>query len=224
MYSKSGRKGRSTKMTTVSRSQALNARRNWMVPQVERGYSGAWGTTGELKAIDTSLLTTDVSTTEIITCINACSQGTDIGTRIGREIKMKSVQVKGAFYPNGANAGDLAFWAIVYDRQTNAAAPAWTDVYTDDGIYPEFRNLNNRKRFKVLGSGYIPLPKAGADVVRTPFEFYRKLNHPVEFNAVNGGAVADIQTGGLFWMLRGATAAGADDYAFQASARVRYSD
>lgn len=204
----------SAEMTEKSR----RARAGWMRTAVQRAALG------ELKKIDTVLLNTNVSTTASITLINGCARGDDSDDRIGREIQMKSVQVRGDFYPNGTNAGDLVFWAVVYDRQTNAAAPVWTDVYTSDGIYPQLRNLDNRKRFKVLGSGYIQLPKAGAEYPYTPFEFYRKLNHPVEFNSENNGNVGDITTGSLFWFVRATTVAGDNDYTLQAYSRVRYSD
>lgn len=218
--SKSGRQTASAALSRVSRSQALAARRNWMVVT-----SGTWGAQGELKAIDTDLSSDAVcSNGALIACINPCSQGTDIGTRVGRQITMKSVQIRGEFLPNGTNPGDLVFWAVVYDRQTNTAAPGWADVYTTSALQPQLRNLDNRKRFKVLGSGYIALPKAGADLKFTPFEFYRKLNHPVEFNATNGGTVLDIVSGGLFFLIRGASASGDDDYSIQAASRVRYSD
>lgn len=137
---------------------------------------------------------------------------------------MRSVQIRGYLYPNGAAVGQVVFWSVVYDRQTNAAAPTWADVYTSDDIEPNLRNLNNRKRFKILGSGYIPMPKAGADVARVPIEFYRKLKHPVEYNSTNGGTVADITTGGLFFMIRADVALGADDESIAAWSRVRFAD
>lgn len=179
---------------------------------------------GELKVLDTVLDTTDVSTTSIITCIDTCQVGSDVDDRVGREILLKSVQVRGVLFANGANPGGTVFWAIVYDRQTNAAAPVWTDVYTTNSYYPALRNLDNRKRFKIIGSGYIAVPKAGADIPSVPFEFYRKLRHSVEYNSTNGGTVADIQTGGLFFMIRANAALGADDYTLVATSRVRFTD
>lgn len=210
-------------MTKSSRARFFEASRD-VIPQVVRGYPGAWGTTGELKSIDVDLSSTDVSTTEQVVCLNPCTQGSDIGNRVGREILMRSVQIRGVFNTMAASVGDVAFWALVYDRQTNAAAPAWTDVYTTDDWYPNLRNLNNRKRFKILGSGYISLPKVGADNPYVPFEFYRKLKHPVEFNATNGGTVADITTGGLFWLVRATVVAAGDDSQFRGSSRVRFAD
>lgn len=206
-------------MSTAMAERNRRARQGWM-----RMQSAGWGSKGELKSIDTDLSSADVSTTEIITCINACSQGSDIGNRVGREILMTSVQVSGTMKTNGASTGDIIWWAIVYDRQVNAAAPVWTDIYTTDASVPNLRNLNNRKRFKVLGSGMIALTKVGSDNPYGVFQFYRKLKHPTEFNATNGGTVADITTGGLFWLIRGSTAQGADDATFSGSARVRFSD
>jgi len=216
--------GKARKYTSSKMSTRKIARQFIVTPQIPSGYPGSWGTAGELKAIDTALSSTAINTTEIITCINPCAQGSDIGQRVGREIIMKSVQLSGVFYPGGASVGDVITWSLVYDRQTNAAAPVWTDVYTQDSTNPLFRNLNNRKRFKVLGSGMLAVPKVDADVINTPFNFYRKLKHPVEFNATNGGTVADITTGGLFFMIRGRAAPGADDYDCSLYARVRFSD
>jgi len=225
MYSKSGRKGRSNKMSAGSRSQALATRRTYDIPaQIERGYPSMWGALGELKAVDTTM-SEDVSTSEIVRVMNACSQGTDIGTRVGRQITMKSVQIRGHIKANNANPGDLVFWAVVYDRQSNGAYPNMSDVYTTDSLVPNFRNLNNRKRFKVLGSGYIKIPTATSlegNIV--PFEFYRKLNHPTEYNATNGGTIADITTGSLLFMQRGYHVAGADDSSIVVYSRVRFSD
>lgn len=199
--------------------RSRRARAGWMQVAIQRAALG------ELKMIDTDLTNAGVSTTATITCLNACQVGTDITNRIGREILMTSVQLRGFFNPSGANTGDIVFWAIVYDRQSNAAAPVWTDVYMTDSIFPETRNLNNRKRFKVLGSGYITVPSATSiDAKYIPFEFYRKLKHPVEYNATNGGTVADIVTGGLFWMVRGITVLGANDVNCSIGGRVRFSD
>lgn len=180
---------------------------------------------GEMKVIDTNLSSADISSTAIITCINACARGDDINDRIGRECTMKSVQIRGYFQALGACPGDIVFWSVVYDRQSNGAAPGWTDVYTTAAEQPNLRNLDNRKRFKVLGSGYLVVNAATSlDGLQTPIEFYRKLNHPIEFNSLNNGDVGDISTGGLFWMVRAGQAQGANDTGFYGSVRVRYTD
>lgn len=137
---------------------------------------------------------------------------------------MVSVQVRGYYKPNGTNAGDVVFWSLVYDRQTNGVVPAWTDVYTLDSISHQIRNLDNRKRFTILGSGYIPIPKAGADIPIIPFEYFKRIEFMTEYNATNGGTVADITTGGLFWMHRGGSAAGDNDVTADLAARLKYTD
>lgn len=205
----------STRLAQRGRAQALSSRRSYTV-----GYGGI----GEVKALDTDLSTADVCSTEVITCINVCSQGTSLGTRVGREIQMLSVQIKGYFYPTGAHAGGMVFWSLVYDRQSNGAVPDWDDVYTTDAIQPQLRNLDGRKRFKVLGSGFIPTPKVGADYLCLPFEFFKKIKYPVTYNGANQGDVTDVMTGGLIWMCRGTIAQGADDCTLAASVRVRFTD
>lgn len=209
------------------RASSAITRRSRQMFRVEAmsGGTRGWGLKGELKAIDTDISNTAVATAESVICINKCTQGSDIGNRVGRQIMMKSVQIRGFMSTVGTNNGDLVFWAVVYDRQSNAAAPEWTDVYTTDAVYPQLRNLDNRKRFKVLGSGYEPMAAvATVDYRYKVVEFYRKLDLPVEFNATNGGTVADITTGGLFFMIRGSSAAGDNDVHLYASSRVRFSD
>lgn len=179
---------------------------------------------GEMKYIDTTLDSAAVSTTEIIQCINACQVGTTVSTRIGRQITLRSVELQGYFTATGANTGDMVRWAVVYDRQTNAAAPTWTDVFKNDVVTHAVRNHDNKRRFKVLAKQVVPIPKAGADNPVVPLEYYRKLRHPTEYNSTNGGTVADITTGGLFFMVRAMAAAGADDVALYGIARVRYAD
>lgn len=179
--------------------------------------------TGEVKWIDTVLTTTDISTTEIISALNLIPNGSDVSERVGREAVMISVQVTGHFFTNGASAGDDVFWAVVYDRQTNGALPTWQDVYTTDAVVPNIRTHYNRKRFKVLGSGYIVVPKVGADIRHVPFNFYRKLKHPVEYSSA-AAIIDNVRSGSLIWMVRGTGAAGADDTSFSGSARVRFTD
>lgn len=196
--------------------------------QSRRRYQAAaraWGVGTELKAIDTDLSWDNVSTTDRLECINLCTAGADIGNRVGREITMRSVQLRGYIVGNGAAPAGLVFWAIVYDRQSNGAAPSWEDIYTADTLEPQFRNLDNRKRFKVLGSSYVQVPSTSSlETKQVPIEFYRKMRHPVEYNSTNGGTIADIQTGALWFMIRASEAVGDNDYSIEAWTRVRFTD
>lgn len=203
----------STKMAEKNR----RARRGWMA------VSRQLATIGELKWKDTDVSDTTIDTTEVFTLLNGMTKGTDVGNRVGRQITMRSVQFRGYFTAEDGDKGYSVFWAILYDKQPNAAAPVWTDVYTTDAVYPLLRNLDNRKRFKILTSGWAVIPKTGADWEQVPVDVYKKINLKTEYDSSDAGTVADITYGSLHFIMRGqANAATAP--ALYGSVRLRYSD
>lgn len=177
---------------------------------------------GELKWKDTDISDATINDTETLTLLNGMVGGVD-QLRIGRQITIRSIQLRGFFYSNASDKGEYVFWAVVYDKQPNAAAFTWVDVYTADAAYPLLRNLNNRKRFKILGQGTVVVPKTGADYMQIPLEWYKKVKLATEYNATNGGTIADITSGSLYFILRSG-ANGATFPALYASARIRYTD
>lgn len=185
--------------------------------------------TGEMKYFDTERATTAiaaVTTTWVAgtqcppttpAALNLCSPtvGAAINQRIGREIKVIKIKIKGRLIVptqaavSAADNGCLIRWLLVQDTQTNAAAMTGAQLLTDqvaaDTTINAFQNLNNFGRFKVLKEKYFYFenpnqtgdPTAG-DVVQGGFKRAFKCNynfkHPVSvrFNATNGGTVADI--------------------------------
>lgn len=161
----------------------------------------------EVKFIDTAISdSTTVSSTGVVALINGCTEGTDAINRIGRKIEMTSIQYNMVFQANlssmstsGIGEADVMKFAVVYDRQTNGAAPAWSDVYDQNtASYSPFahRNINNLDRFEVLAEEIINLSSGGPNGVC--FSRYIKTKHDVRFNTGNAGTSADIQTGGLY--------------------------
>jgi len=141
--------------------------------------------------------------------LNGLAQGTDSTTRIGRKISMKSIQGHYVFtsqlQASGLlPAGVLGGWVrllIVYDMQTNGATPTVADILqnaTSNALTSPL-NLNNRERFKVLVNKYRCIDPSNSQSAM--IRFYKRLNHDVIFNAGNAGTVADIQTGGIFFVL-----------------------
>ena len=55
-------------------------------------------------------------------------------------------------------------------------------------------------------------------------KWYRRLNHPVTFNAGDAGTVADITTGSLYFLVVGSEAAGATAGTVSGRVRVRFDD
>lgn len=187
---------------------------------------------GEFKSIDENVSAATLDTTGSVTLLNGCARGSDIDEREGREITMKSIQLRGLINAN-ANAAQNQ-WVrimIVYDRQTNGAEPAIADIVSP-GSLVGMRSLENRKRFKILMDRTITLNANydGASTVYTAsnnhhfIEYYRKLDHPVTFNSGSAGTVSDISTGSLYMVRMGTIASGTGAAAISFTSRVRYQD
>ena len=150
---------------------------------------------GEFKSVDT-LVTGDLNTTGTISLINGIARGDEINERNGREVVMRSVQLSmNAQSTDTTGIPQCCRILLVYDRQTNAAAPTFAQVLTATGASLPLapRNLENRRRFKILMDRKFTIGPQGATTAalgalskKMLSDFYRKLRHPVTFN--NGDA------------------------------------
>lgn len=181
---------------------------------------------GEFKAIDvtTGSMTADTSGTFYL--LNPCARGDDIAERVGRETIMRSIQIKGKTYGT-ASTGTLQIHRIIifYDRQSNGAAPAATDLLVSNDDL-SLKNLNNKKRFKILYDQRFTIESnvaANTGALHT-FDFYRKLRHPCSFNNGDNGNITDFISGSLYVYVLGTNAAGATAGATQIKSRIRFQD
>jgi len=180
---------------------------------------------GELKDItqlNTSLI--PLAATNVVTLLNGVAQGTAATQRLGRRIVMKSLLLKGTVTLAATSTGSSPLrFLVVYDTQTNATAPAATDVLlADNNISP--MNLSNSRRFKTLCDINIPCIGTGGPQ-SVSFDRYIKMNLPVEFNTGSAGTVGDIQTGSVYMLSSQAnsilTAAPSESSVYS---RIRFSD
>lgn len=101
-------------------------------------------------------------------------EGSGFYNRIGRRIRMKSLHIRGYISPGGGNAAavsqQMGRIMVLYDRQTNGAAPSIADILTNYDADGTARttpaalcglNLNNRDRFVVLRDHQVILPAIG---------------------------------------------------------------
>lgn len=178
----------------------------------------------EFKSIDILNSLAAADTTGTIGLLNGVTLGSDINNRIGRQVELRSIQLRVqsfSTFNTGIDQWNRAL--IVYDRQSNGASPAITDVLTAATINA-VRNLNNRKRFKILMDKTVYLNAAGETDSGTFYDFYRKLRHPVEFNAGNAGIVSDIQSGAIYLIAIGSATAGNTAGNILFSSRIRFTD
>lgn len=213
--------GQSARAMSVSRSRSRGAYR----PLYRIGGRLPFDSR-ELKDITTHNVVTVPAlgvNTAVLTLINGVAQGTTATTRNGRRIFMKSLMIRfSAIMANtsgGATAGRIM---VVYDKQSNATAPAATDILLADSII-SVNNLGNSKRFVTIWDKLIPcIGSAGPQSVLQAK--YKVLNLPVDFNIGSAGTIGDIQTGSLYIMIytNATITTAATNWAFDT--RVRFSD
>ena len=223
---------RSLLASRAARQARKSVKRSAAAPSVLRSGGFSFTSTGgkELNFVDTAFNQPNVSTTASITLLNGLAQGTTASTRIGRRIQMKSVEARMFVFSDTLTLGCVTRFALVLDKQANAAAPAFTDIY-DSASSIALRNISNKARFWVLwDSGLLPIignvttAGQGTDSSYKVMEFYKRINIPVQYNAGTAGTVGDIQTNALYFVAIGDTASGTADARLFGNIRVRYDD
>lgn len=179
---------------------------------------------GELKAVDVSIAASPCDTTGGVTLLNGLARGDDINQRNGREVLLKSIEIRlRNLVTAGTGTEQTHRVCIVYDRQSNGAAPTIADILSAPNVlYP--RNLENRRRFKILYDRAFTLNATGEPGGERFHKFYRRLAHPVTFNTGNAGTIADITMGSLYLITMGTNAPGATAGICTGRCRVRYED
>lgn len=204
-----------------------NAARNKTLAYIRTMGPYPSASAGEKKNIDavinSSSLAASSTTAQVVSCLNACLTGTTATTRNGRKIRLKSVLIKAEFYFLSPVQGNSPFrWLVVYDKQTNGANPAATDILTVDTIISPM-NLTNSERFKVLADMHDELSSVSDGVLS--MKRYIPLNLDTVFNTGTAGTVADIATGGLFLVVYANNlATSGTNYTGQIYTRVRFVD
>jgi len=178
---------------------------------------------GEFKAVDANGSSV-IDSTGALVLLNGLARGDEINERNGREVVMKSVQINfGVQCTITTGTDQYARVLLVYDRQSNGAAPAITDILVSNNT-TAVRNLENRRRFKILMDRRYTLNQASEAGSKISDSFYRRLRHPITFNSGDAGTVADITTGSLYLVTMGSNAAGATAGSCLYYSRVRFQD
>lgn len=247
----------------IRRTQStISSRRSMMAPRIARMPAVLTSRSGEIKALVVSNATgapggaaLACNSTGSIIPLNLISAGSSFFNRIGRKVEMKSLLLEINLNPVSAvrNCGaDTLRILVVYDRQTNGATPAITDILQDteqngtNTTAPTSNiNLNNRDRFQIIRDIRIMIPAMTTAATGVPTltfpsiyqgtndwkgghvrEFMKLSEMVTQFKADSAPAViGDIATGGLFLITFAGNAAGAEAVAAtQWNARLRYHD
>lgn len=200
----------------------------------------------ELKAYDVASAALDFISpgtgTSIAAPLNLPVNGAEIFQRVGRKIYMKSIQIKGWIYNKGTAIQDVGRILLVYDSQTNGAAPLIQNIINNmDGTYAtdglSMVNLNNRQRFQIIRDHQITLPAdtytAGVLTNGPSFNMTNAQAYCINwyiplkkletvYNQLNTGNVSDIVSGAL-WILC-VSEADSHHWTFTFNTRLRFYD
>lgn len=155
----------------------------------------------EWKSIETYMAGSAVAAGTLY-LLNGTTQGDNINQREGRQIYVQSIQSNfRAEWNSGAVTSPGTYRVILfYDKQSNGAAPAVSDLLdTSTALSCDaLRNLNNRKRFKILLDRRYALTPTGASNSAIVDSFYLKKFITTQYNAGTAGTVADISSNALY--------------------------
>jgi len=160
--------------------------------------------------------------------------------RVGRKITLKSLQIRGLLLPSDDTTADQQIrMLIVFDKQSNGAAPTWGDVIKSQNIsgttsstHMDMVNLDNRDRFEIIRDRTWSITKrdttatqafSGSPTTICVNEFIKLGDRQTVYNAGTAGTVGDIQSGSLYFFMisNNANASGTN---FDVAFRTRFID
>lgn len=193
-----GKKSRekSPKRKEIKKTQPVIIKR-----KKKTALGATWRDSIEKKNIDfdsNTFTIPNLTRTMSIACVNPVAQGSTGTEYVGRKLMMKSLNFRFEIYPDSTgNGGDGTFFRclLVYDRDTNGALPAITDIMTiDDQL--SYMNLDNTKRFVTI---YDKMKnwQSFAQNSSITFKGNIKLHHIMKFKGATA-SVTDITQGGIY--------------------------
>lgn len=140
--------------------------------------------------------------------LNPIQQTIDINGRVGREVLLKKATFRCMVKPTGTQI-EWARVLIVYDKQSNSAAPQITDVIRQlvdisgtviapslDSASLAFQNLDNKDRFKILAD--FKLSSVTGDIGNMYEERHVNLKGLNTTFSTSGTTAGSITSGGIF--------------------------
>ena len=185
-----------------AKKNTMNKKRKPLYNQpIARRYTGAekFDITSGVQAINKAGLGSGFAPL-IFPLLNGCAQGANTNQRTGREILMTSLTLRVSWTPAATvdpePLRELSCIRVLcfYDRQAAVTSPDITSIMDSDH-YLSFKRLSGQDRYIILVDEYLK-PDNGVDIFNQTGTMYRKLNLPVIFGDVGGGA-ADIVTGAI---------------------------
>lgn len=157
------------------------------------------------------------------TLLNHTAQGAGSLNRIGRKITMRSLYVRYScsLAPTSLGGSPLRI-LIVYDKQSNAIAPAITDILVAND-FNAVNNLNNSDRFITIADE-LTKPLSVGNNTSVAGTIYRKLGLDVIFKDTSANDITDITTGSVYAFIAQTSAVTVVTPAVLSFCRIRFTD
>lgn len=145
---------------------------------------------------------------------------------MGNRVTIKSLELRLAVgTTTTAAASQFVRFMVILDKQCNGANLTIGNVLSPASFYG-FRNLDYRKRFKVLLDKAFTLAVPGGDTNKRHFHIYMKFRRPiiVDYNGGGAGTIGDIASNSLTLLCIGTVGAGTNAASMDGNTRIRYLD
>lgn len=216
---------------SAARTMKFNDKR--AIVAVARSVARASANSKDKKYVQINTITANIDTTGLIQDVSIVPLGMSVVTRIGKQISLKSFQIRGTIKAQTASATHGTMM-LVYDREPNAAAalPVMTDILqlsTSNSL----TNRDNAPRFKIVRhwdwsivgtSGVASAPDSSVYCVNE-FVRFKAGKYPIKWTAAdtNGLYTTKIK-GALLLVFVGDVAAGTSAPTFAGNARLDFDD
>lgn len=127
--------------------------------------------------------------------MNGTVKGTEaVNQRIGYKIRNTYIKAFGDVYTTD-NSASMTRIMIVYDKQSNGAAPAVTSILASASPYAQYLQELRHDRFTIL---YDKMFYTDTQFRTKIWKFQKKINLPTQYYSTgNAGLVSDIQRGSI---------------------------
>jgi len=189
------------------------------------------GSLKELKYVDLASATYVADTTGTVTALNLIAVGDDNTNRDGRQVCIKSVQIRGFVSPTDTGtAFSRARVLLVWDNAVNSGSIATVAQILSAASANSFPLIDNANRFTILADRSYAMgavdTTASMSYSGSPnvhdVDIYKKINQITQFSGTTA-AIGSIQNGGLLMVTIGSAGAGAGAN-FSLATRVRFTD
>lgn len=179
----------------------------------------------ETKYLDT-VISTDVSTTPVVTSLNTVGTGDTVLTREANKILMKSLELRIAFANEALTSNNNIRLVVVVDKQaniTNASFSGSSSSLFQSATVQALRNITSMSRYRVLKDKVISFNQTSDTAIQKGFiKMWISIPEDVNLVTFQDSTSAVPVTNNLMLMYIGDNASGIADLDIQVQSRLRF--